>query len=52
MAATQALRTIEPLTNSDFEPPGGQPGPGARLYGPTQAFNDKSFKLPDFERLV
>ena len=30
IAAAQALRTTGPLTNRDFEPLGGQPGPGAR----------------------
>ncbi|MCV6586530.1 MAG: DUF1214 domain-containing protein [Marinibacterium sp.] len=30
---------------------GKRPLPAMRFYGPTEAFNDKSFKLPDFERV-
>ncbi|HET7884609.1 MAG TPA: DUF1214 domain-containing protein [Bradyrhizobium sp.] len=30
---------------------GKRPLPAMRLYGPTEAFNNKSFKLPDFERV-
>ena len=30
---------------------GKRPLPAMRLYGPMQAFNDKSFKLPDFVRV-
>lgn len=29
---------------------GKRPLPAMRLYGPTEAFNDRSFKLPDFEK--
>jgi hypothetical protein len=28
---------------------GRRPLPAMRLYGPTEAFNNKTFKLPDFE---
>jgi hypothetical protein len=28
---------------------GKRPLPAIRLYGPTDAFNRKTFKLPDFE---
>lgn len=30
---------------------GKRPLPAMRLYGPTEAFNDKTFKLADFERV-
>ncbi|MHA3977266.1 DUF1254 domain-containing protein [Halovulum sp. GXIMD14794] len=30
---------------------GKRPLPGMRLYGPTEAFNDKSFKMADFVRV-
>ena len=30
---------------------GKRPLPAMRLYGPTEAFNNRSFKLPDFERV-
>jgi len=30
---------------------GKRPLPGMRLYGPTEAFNDRSFKMADFERV-
>jgi hypothetical protein len=28
---------------------GKRPLPAMRFYGPTEAFNNKTFKLPDFE---
>jgi hypothetical protein len=28
---------------------GKRPLPAMRLYGPTDAFNQKTFKMPDFE---
>jgi hypothetical protein len=31
---------------------GKRPLPAMRLYGPTQAFNDRSFKLADFQRVM
>ena len=30
---------------------GKRPLPAMRLYGPTDALNDRTFKLPDFERV-
>ena len=30
---------------------GKRPLPAMRLYGPTEAFNNKTFKLPDFEQV-
>lgn len=31
---------------------GKRPLPAMRFYGPTEAFNNKTFKLPDFERVI